>query len=147
MNPTSDTQVWIPDPDATMYDSDVGGDEQATRSFDRRFWHRDQHGVLLNVAFYGVDVRYRRNNPPPENEPPEYQVCAQYEFMVCSDPNDPGGTEIWSDVRYATDERRTYTDPDEVTEAARAAALAYEPTNIYWEGIDDHDPDVEDHDF
>lgn len=66
-----------------------GGDIQRGDSYSVRFVRPEMPGSLITVTFYAVEY---------DQNPGEFDVQRQVEWMVCADPSDPGGTEIWSDV-------------------------------------------------
>jgi hypothetical protein len=69
---------------------DVGGDTQVSESFGVRFHHRDHPGVMVAYCYYAaVDP----------DDPTAITVERQTEFLVCTDPDDPGGSEVWSGYR------------------------------------------------
>lgn len=127
--------TWEPAADDHMYDGDVGGDAQATRSFDRRYYHKELPGSLVTVYFYGVDLRIIDGEATHFHEPPRYAVGIQHELTKCTDPANPGYSESWSDAVYEEDRSRTFTDLDEVTAAARRAAEQYTAARIPWDGV------------
>lgn len=100
---------WQPDDSGVTSGGDAGGDEQAGDSYSVRFTRPDLPGSLITVSFYASKTGRR-----------EYGVTRQVEWLVCADPSDPGGTEIWSDYSY--DE----VSPVPVGSRAEAEALARE---------------------
>jgi hypothetical protein len=88
---TPEATNWGPDGTGVMEDGDdVGGDIQDGKSFSVRYVRPDLPGALITVTYY-----------PVTQIAGEWGVERQVEFMVCDDPADPGGTEIWSET--ATD--------------------------------------------
>ena len=99
--------LWYERPPACPADcGDVGGDEQAGVAWGRS-WYRPRwtaargwHYEMLTSYHYSCADLPR----PP-------WVTHQLEYLVYTDPRDPGGSEVCSDYRYedlsepATDER------------------------------------------
>jgi len=131
---------------------DVGGDDQIGKAPDIRFAHFDMPGRLVTVCVYpsarelSLDEMPVCTHPPVLLEslgdnvgrfapsPPEHLACSydmdsvglrmQTEFMICSDIEDPGGTEEWCDYRYCELDTRPYTGTvQEILAAAGADAL------------------------
>lgn len=72
---------------------DVGGDAQASDSWGRRFvLPRDEEGLVPVL-----EVRYFIARKDHLNEGGPRCVRRQVEYMLCTDPYDPGSTEVWSD--------------------------------------------------
>ena len=91
----ADTQIpdsqWRADATGVDSNGDCGGDIQRGDSYSVRYIRPDLPGSLITVAFYAVEYA---------ELPGEFVVQRQVEFMVCDDPADPGGTEVWSEVTY-----------------------------------------------
>jgi hypothetical protein len=83
--------TWQPDGTGVVSNGDQGGDIQRGDSYSVRFTHPDLPGSLITVSFYAAEY---------DENPFEFVVQRQVEWMVCEDPSDPGGTEIWSDYSY-----------------------------------------------
>ncbi len=103
---------------------DIGGDAQLDESFSVRFCHRDHAGALVIVYYYAaLDL----------DDLTTVYVERQTELLACSDPDDPGGTEVWSDDRYAT-VARGFASVEAATAAARRAAEAHLVCDEVWSG-------------
>jgi hypothetical protein len=90
-----DRPMWLRDQRGgrVLPGGDVGGDRQASEAFSVRFWHRDHPGVLVTYTYFAaVD----------DENPAEITIERETEFLVCTDPTDPGGTEVWSAYRWTT---------------------------------------------
>ena len=122
-DPNHDTgPVWVRDPrgGGVLPGGDVGGDTQVDESFSVRFHHRDRPGALVTYCFYAV---------ADPDQPAAVSVERQTEYLVCTDPTDPGGTEIWSDYCFAT------LQPDFATvQAATDAAHQHLLCEESWSG-------------
>jgi len=106
---------WRTDGTGVQPGGDCGGDIQAGDSYSARFVRPDLPGSLMTVTFYPVEY---------DECPGEFVVQRQLEWMVCGDPRDPGGTEIWSDVAYDDMPSRVMGSRREAGKEARAFARA-----------------------
>jgi hypothetical protein len=90
---------------------DVGGDAQLAESFSVRF-HRALPGAMVTYHYYAaVDLDDLTT------------ICVEQrtELLVCTDPTDPGGTEVWSQAHYAILHRGLGSVETATTAAHRAA--------------------------
>lgn len=119
-------------PDGTGVDSagDIGGDIQRGESYSVRFVRPDRPRSLVTVSFYATES---------DNNPSEYGIERQVEFLVCEDPNEPGGTEVWSDCHYDDISYEVIdTEAEAEAEAARHAQSALgDGDDIRWDGYSD----------
>jgi hypothetical protein len=92
---------------------DVGGDVQAGPAISRRFQKQLADGnwaVVTEYAFASLQDGEEGKPVRPEGAPwggdelensyRQYDVTNMTEFLVCRDPEDAGGTEVWSDYTY-----------------------------------------------
>jgi hypothetical protein len=103
---------------------EVGGDVQLCESFGVRFWHRDQPGALVGYCYYAaLDL--------------EDLTCIyverQTELLVCTDTDDPGSSEVWSDYRYEA-VQSGFGSVEAATAAARRAAEGHLACDEDWSG-------------
>jgi len=100
---------------------DCGGDVQVSDAWSARWRHELSDGAtaLVTRAFYIASAS-------PDGDGPHHLEC-QTEYLVCTDPAEPGGTEQWSDYVY---ERRGPATGDE--DVRQAAADAEAPTDAEW---------------
>jgi hypothetical protein len=104
---------------------DVGGDAQLDESFSVRFHHRDRPGALVTYRYYAaLDL----------DDLTTIYVERQTEYLVCTDPADPGGTEVWSDSRYEP-VQRDLGSVEAATAAAHRAAEAHLACDEDWPGL------------
>jgi len=109
------------------------GDAQLSESFSVRFHHHDHPGALLTYRYYAaVDL----------DDLTTIYVERQTELLVCTDPADPGGTEEWSDCRYAA-VQRDLGSVQAATAAARRAAEAHLACDEAWSGRPPWEPEQE----
>ncbi len=103
---------------------DVGGDAQLDESFSVRFHHRDQPGALVTYCYYAtLDL----------DDLTSIYVEQQTELLVCTDPADPGNTEVWSDYSYAA-VQHGLDSVEAATTAARHAAESHLVCDEVWSG-------------
>jgi hypothetical protein len=121
--------LWHPDGTGVQPGGDaVGGDIQRGDSYSVRFIRDDMPGSLLTVTFYAVEYG---------NCPGEFVVQRQIEWLLCSDPADPGGTEIWSDYEYDDISPTVMDTAGQAEQAAREVAaqdLDGGAEDINWNG-------------
>lgn len=82
---------WQEDEKGLLEDAgDVGGDAQVGPAYSRRFWATDVPSFLFeSVDVFGYAARHAEGAPT--------MVQLQWCYSICSDRNDPGGTEQWAD--------------------------------------------------
>jgi hypothetical protein len=127
--------VWVRDQrgGGVLPGGDVGGDVQLDESFSVRFHHRHQPGALVTYCYYAaLDL----------DDLTTISVERQTELLVCSDPADPGDTEVWSDSRYQT-VQRGLGSVEAATAAARQVAEAHLACDEDWSGLPPWDSDSE----
>lgn len=127
--------IWVRDQHggSVLPGGDVGGDRQASESFSVRFHHRDYPGVLVTYSYYAaVD----------EENPAAITVERETEFMVCTDPADPGGSEVWSAYRH-TALPGGFASVQAATDAALQAAQAHLVCEEPWAGRPPWSPEQE----
>jgi hypothetical protein len=118
--------IWVRDQrgGGVLPGGDVGGDRQVSESFSIRFHHRDHSGVLVTYSYYAaVD----------EESPAVITVDRETEFMVCTAPDDPGGSEVWSAYRHTT-LPGSYASVQAATDAASQAAHGHLVCEEPWAG-------------
>ncbi len=127
-NPFAACPVWERREPPVMQSGDIGGDVQVSDSFDARWFIRLMDGTwaLVTSTYYRAKADGRT------------YMERQDEYLVCGDLNDPGGTEIASEVIYhditaEADEHQedtwTFADPAEL------AADAAEPNSGDWDDL------------
>lgn len=109
---------------------DMGGDVQVGKAFNRRFINPDLPGRLVTVNVY--PIAGDGNNEPDLSE---VDIECQVEYMICEDMDDPGGTEVWSDIKYDRDIDVLVSDSIEKAEsAAKNYVKRFLPEHIAWDG-------------
>jgi hypothetical protein len=96
------------------------GDSQVTDSWSRRFACDLGNGewAVIGADFYTVDY----------DDGEGVILECQAEYVLCTDPNRPGDTEVWSDARYS----EPGVDPTD--EVARELCAAVDPGDLDWNG-------------
>ncbi len=105
--------IWQPDGSGVQPGGHVGGDIQRGESFNVRYVRPDLPGSMITRTAYPVEY---------DHLPGEFVVQIQTEWLVCTDPRDPGGTEIWSDCAYDDEGAPIWSSAAEAEGAARRAA-------------------------
>jgi hypothetical protein len=98
---------------------DVGGDQQVSEAYNAR-WVRqlpDGRWSVVSRAYYTAESDGAK------------VMLEQTEYMVCTDPGDPGSTEVASSDAYAVVTSAPPLDEAAVQDAAREA---WAPTNAEW---------------
>jgi hypothetical protein len=104
---------------------DVGGDAQLDESFSVRFHHRERPGALVTYRYYAaLDL----------DDLVTVYVERQTELLVCTDPEDPGSTEVWSDYRYEA-LQRGFGTVEAATAAAKRTAERHLTCDEAWSGL------------
>jgi hypothetical protein len=111
--------VWKDDGLGIIEAGDVGGDIQIGRAFSRRFVHSRLAGRAITVDACPV-----ANNQPDPGAEPTISLDVRTELMVATDPEDLGGTEVWSDLEYS-DLPEAFDRPFATVEKAELAAMLY----------------------
>ena len=112
--------VWKEDEFGILPAGDAGGDIQVGEAYSRRFHHATLHGRMITVTACPV----QGDDTTPEIPNGVIRLQVQTELMVCTDPDDPGSTEVWSDIEYSDLPERFDVDYDSIPDA-QASALAY----------------------
>lgn len=93
--------TWTETVTLTEDPSDVGGDDVVTDNWTR-VWQTDKghDGLYRRITVYG-HVRGMHINPADHQEDYDYyQPTLMVEFMEFSDPEDAGGSEVWTNYHY-----------------------------------------------
>jgi hypothetical protein len=119
---------WLPDGTAIACDDQVGGDDQVGESYSVRFRRADLPGAIITRTAYPVNVGGDCEG--------QFLVRVETVWLVCRDPDDPGGTEVWSD-RRVEDENELYGTSIEAARAAWGVAceLRCDAGFLAWDGL------------
>lgn len=103
---------------------------------DSDAWDLDPNDVddaLAAVAAWDETPEDDRTGDAPE--PVRFSVDGQTEWILCTDPDDPGGTEITSDYEYDAGSVLYYETVESAEREARRLARAFDPADYspeYW---------------
>lgn len=133
--------VWKLDANGLMEDDgQLGGDTQVGKACSIRLENRELdeevgggrvHLVTVHVYPEGSE----RLETPGEVDPTSLSLVMQTEFMVCTDRDDPGSSEVWSDLQYDTLDTRTFRSIAEAENAALGVLARFDPErDIHWDG-------------
>ena len=112
----------------------VGGDG-AGEATSVRYTRPDVPGAMITVSYYTVD-RVERGGQDEADDSPRWDVESQTEFLICTDPEDPGMSEVWSDYVYDSDHYAVSFPTEAEAEEKRDAALRRESPDFYsWDGV------------
>lgn len=79
---------------------DVGGDYQVTDAWSARWSLDGDPQRIITVYTYGEVGPDDHDTYDDGKMPDRLFITAQAEYLICTDPADPGGTEVFSDARY-----------------------------------------------
>lgn len=127
-----DRQWQEDEPLGPVLSGDLGGDEQVSDSWCRRFTlpaREDGAIPMLTISYYVA-----LENPNAENDK-RVLLRRHFEYLLCTDAGDPGGTEVWSEYGYGRAPL-----PWQATErdARRACDEMEAPTLADWDGTEQH---------
>jgi hypothetical protein len=138
---------WIPQDDEPKDYDEVNAERQAGNVYSVRYALPepvDGIHALVTVGFYcedewelcgqpsdGTDTCLSK--PPPARE--RFKVGQWVEFMRCTDPQDPGSSQVWADCLYRSSwfsRAEQFSD-----EQMRALMANFNPKWIYWDGVEE----------
>jgi hypothetical protein len=119
--------AWAADGTGVQPGGDAGGDIQAGESYRVRYRRADRPCAMITRTAYPAEV---------PGQPGVFFVQVETEWLVSTDPLDPGGTETWSDYAY-DDEPGIYASAAEAEKAAVrvATALLADGCSHNWPGF------------
>lgn len=121
--------AWTRSLPEVMEGGDVGGDLQISEVYEVR-WYRQ----LVDGRFALVSRRYYVSAPSPHRfKADDLFIECQTEYLVCTDLDDPGGTEDWS--RYVYRDVVEPVDSASNESARLAAENAPEPNDDEWYSV------------
>lgn len=134
--------AWVPDELGVVREGGgpIGGDVQVSDQWSVRFLPTDQpaDGRFAMVTSYWFVDNYDDDTLPVEFDDQEsktYGIQNVTEFLICTDLDNPGGTEVWSDYQYDTDDPRSFDTIEAAEQAAETAARSELSMNgITWDG-------------
>lgn len=129
MNDTT-TTVWVKQPDIFPAGY-VGGDWQVSEGWNVRYLPatepNDGQHALIDENFY-VESKADDGSGP-------YVVTCQTMYQICTDLDDPGGTEVYCDYEYDLDaDVLMYDDLDRAIDSTRRLAEIDDAHSFLWDG-------------
>jgi hypothetical protein len=121
--------MWREDGNLLTDAGDVGGDDQVSPAFSRRFLCVENPQAIVTVHTYVV-----RSKQNIENN--EWDVEEQIEYLVGEDPDCPADTEIWSSYDYdrgSINGQVLYSEAEAYNDALRRIRR-WTPDTITWDG-------------
>lgn len=99
-----------------------GGDDEVTDAWNVRLHNDALPHAVVDVDYF-AEWPGRGSGTDNYTDPAEYVVTGMIQFTVCTDREDPGGTETWADISYDTEaDPLAYDDLDKADQAARYQA-------------------------
>ena len=100
------------------------GDGQVSEDITRR-WTRQRPDGTWDVYEQTLAVMDNREARNHEDSDSPYVVDERWEYIHCTDPEDPGSTELGTEIEYGEGSYLSYGNEDEaLAEARRLATLA-----------------------
>jgi hypothetical protein len=124
--------TWVKDPQI-FEGGTSGGDWQVSDDVNVRYRLTAEPDDGL---FAMVDENFYVESRADDYQSPPYVVVCQAQYHVCTDPENPGGTETYSDYEYddSVAPNAEYDNLDDAIKAARKLAEDAEPSWIIWDG-------------
>lgn len=129
--------TWARDGSEVVPNGDVGGDVQVGGSWAVRF-RPDVEPVpglhaMVTESFFASDLGIDDGQELPADhlDHVRFTVTCYTEWLVCSDPGDPGGTEVWSDAVFADLDLRC-SDLDAADQEAWQYAATSLAEDVVW---------------
>lgn len=115
------------DPAGPHVSGDVGGDNQISEAWGRRFYRElpDGEYAVIDVDFYV------EQEGDKEDGGTRLAITRQMHFTRCTDLSDPGSSEVYADVAYVTEQ--TVQEPTEAL--AKGMCAEFDPAGLDWNGL------------
>jgi hypothetical protein len=133
--------AWKIDPTGLMTDDgQPGGDVQVGKACSIRLENRELDaekggGHIHLVTVYVYPEGSERPETPGEVDPTSLSLVMQTEFMVCTDRDDPGSSEVWADLQYDILDTRAFRSIAEAGNVALGVLARFDPErDIHWDG-------------
>jgi hypothetical protein len=128
------TASWMAD-GPVMPDSGVVGGDGAGQSFSIRYTRPDIPGAIITSYWYAVDESERYLDDPDDPDARTgWDVENLNEYLICTDPTDPGGTEVWSTYEYETPALMVLETEAAAVAYAGRSARSESADHYYWNG-------------
>lgn len=111
--------------------SGASPDDRVGTSFETRYWKEvDGEFFVATEEYFVVTVEPSQARPHGS-----YGLVGAYQFSVCTDVDDVGGTEVWSDCEYDHGLTAFFCDDLAKAEAlCRQEALSDQRHTLSWDG-------------
>lgn len=110
---------------------DIGGDKQVGESTSIRFVNPDLRGRVITIYAYPVGVSHLGEDG---DQVKVTGIQSATEFMICTDVDNPGDTEVWSDCLYIDETTRPFAELGAAERTAAGLLTLADPKNINWNG-------------
>lgn len=125
---------WVAD-GPMMPDSGVVGGDGAGQSFSVRYTRADIPGALITSYWYPVDEAERYgDDPDSETARTGWDVENHVEYLICTDPENPGMTETWSQIITRNPYEMVHETEAEAIAVAKKAAESEQAEHYEWDG-------------
>lgn len=121
-------------------DGQPGGDVQVGNACSIRLENREldqksEEGRVHLVTVHVYPEGSERPEMPGEVDPTSLSLVMQTGFLVCTDREDPGGSEVWSDYQYDALDTRAFRNVVDAECVAQDFLRAFDPErDICWNG-------------
>lgn len=119
---------------------DVGGDWQRGEGWNVRYV---REGDPVDGKYAIVDENYYVEviDRPGDSRDGAYVVTCQTMYAICTDIEDPGGSELWCDYEYdGEDDVRCHATLEAAEASAKLLAESVTSDRILWDGLMAFDP-------
>lgn len=127
--------TWTMDGD--ICDNGTVGGDGAGEATSARFTNPEHPFALFDVNVYTVD-RIERGWQAEDDDSARWDIEVQYEWLICTNTDDPGGTETFTHIEYdANLYERSFATEEEALEkrdAVLRSIIALTPTSLTWDG-------------
>lgn len=111
----------------------VGGDRQASEAWGARYLPEDEPDDGLHALIEENWYAERVDDPKDSDKVLGYQVSCQTLFQICTDPSDPGGTEVWANYVY-DNMSQIYDTVGQAEAVAKHEAESSSSDDFGWDG-------------
>jgi hypothetical protein len=126
--PVGPGSEWRTDGTGIARNDQAGDDDQVGQSYSVRFRRSDLPGAIITRTAYPVNVGGDCEG--------RFLVRVETVWLVCRDPTDPGGTEVWSNrrVEYGNEPYGTAAEAEHAALNV-ASELHSDTSSLTWDGL------------
>lgn len=112
----------------------IHGGDGACEAWSRRYtWKRpDGPWAVVTFYYYPVDIEARNGEDAPDAG--KFDVEEQFELLICTDLDDPGGTELWSYYEYDSPHAVAFDSEEEARAWCEGRAKSDLIRHMSWDG-------------